>query len=388
MAVRFAASVTAIALAVAVFAWTPAYARVFAGIWTPKAERLEAMLAASLIGWLAVAARGGAILLLARNASGARRTLWLTLAGLFTILDLGAVLREAAPRMPSRFYDPPALVKVFPADRTPWRLFHHASWHTRRSAALPYRVAHPDRLWLNRNAMLPLMPAQHGIRMALEVDYDLTALTPTADFVTSVAELSDLRRDWVDVAASMSNVWYRAVFRVPAEAFAEARGDLRAVQPVGILAMERTPRYFFADGMETIASREDFVRKVGGGKFGKATVFVRTGAFAPAPGRVTRVSETANTARIAVETAGRAFLYISVTPHKYWRITVDGREASAIVTNVGYQGVVVPGPGAHVVEMRYRNPLFVAGGAVSLITFLALAAIALRREPSGLAERG
>lgn len=280
--------------------------------------------------------------------------------------------------MPSRFYDPPALVKVFPADRTPWRLFHHASWHTRRSAALPYRVPHRDRLWLNRNAMLPLMPAQHGIRMALEVDYDLTALTPTADFVTSVAELSDLRPDWVDVAASMSNVWYRAVFRVPAEAFGEARGDLRAVQPVGILALEHTPRYFFAEQMEPISGRDDFVRKVSSRRFGKRTVFVEGDTFPPAPGRVLRTRETANTARIEIETAGRSFLYISVTPHRYWTITIDGREAPAVVANVGYQGVVVPSAGRHIVEMRYRNPLFAVGGAITLAALVLLGLLAAR----------
>src|SRR6185503_4555646 len=102
----------------------------------------------------------------------------------------------------------------------------------------------------------PMMPAQYGIQMALDTDFDATALTPTADFVQSVVDLTSLRRDWVDVAASMSNVGYRAVFRDPREAFAEAHGDRQVLQPVGILALEKSPRYSFADRMEPIAGRE------------------------------------------------------------------------------------------------------------------------------------
>jgi hypothetical protein len=41
--------------------------------------------------------------------------------------------------------------------------------------------------------------------------------------------------------------------------------------------------------------------------------------------------------------------------------------------------VVVP-PGKHIVEMRYRNPLVAAGGAVSLATLLALILGARRKR--------
>ena len=58
---------------------------------------------------------------------------------------------------------------------------------------------------------------------------------------------------------------------------------------------------------------------------------------------------------------------MSVTPHKYWRITIDGRTVPAIITNIGFQGVVVP-PGRHRVEMVYRNDLVVIGLWISLTT--------------------
>jgi len=371
-----AAGVTAIAAIAAVVSRSSWYAPLFAEFWQVRADRVPALLAASAGGWLVAAARGGIVFLLIRNA--ARHALWLAVATVFVVLDLGMVLFEVVPRIPVSFYDdPPALTRHLPADRTQWRLFHHAELLKQRDVVRAYSADHPDRYWVSRNAMFPMIPAQYGIRMALDSDYDLTALIPTADFAQSAADLSYLRRDWVDVAASMSNVWYRVVFRDPREAFEEARGDRRILQPVGILALPHYPRYSFAERLEPIADRKDFVRKLGTRRFSKNTAFVRGQAFPPAAGRVLRVRETANTARIDVETRGRAFLVISVTPHKYWRITIDGREAPAVSTNIGYQGVVVPAEGRHVVEMQYRNPLIAAGAAISAAALLALAFVAI-----------
>ena len=378
IAVRVGLGISTIALGAALFSLTASHARWFFTFWEPEERLAEAMLAASATGWLLMLARGGAVVLLLRNVTTKRMPAWLAVAASFFVLDLLPLLHEAAPRQPAEYYDPPALAKSLPTDRRPWRLFHHAAWHVRRPAVREYEHNRPDRSWIRRNGMFPMTPAQHGIRMALDDDYDLTALTPTADFVQSAADLSDLRRDWVDVVASMSNAWYRAVFLAPAETFAEARGNTKIVQPVGIIALEQVPRYRFAGHVEAIADRADFVRKVASNRFEKGTAFVRGQTFAAATGRVLSVRETANTARIAVETAGRAFLVISVTPHKYWRITIDGRDAQAVVTNIGYQGVPIPDAGRHLVEMRYRNPLFVPAGIVSVLSLIALAAIAVR----------
>jgi len=88
--------------------------------------------------------------------------------------------------------------------------------------------------------------------------------------------------------------------------------------------------------------------------------------------------ETANTATIDAESSGRGFLVISVTPHKYWTITVDGRETPALRTNLGYQGIVVP-PGRHRVEMRYYNTVAMTGAKISIAsTLLLLAALFVR----------
>ncbi len=376
-ALAIAGIVTGVAVLAAVFARMPAYADVFASVWQLRSSRLPEMVASSALGWLLASGRGVVVFVLIRNAT--RRLAWISLATAFALLDFGMILFEVVPRMPASFYDePPALARHLPPDRGQWRLFHHADWHTLRAQVQPFYKPHPDIFWVTRNSLAPMMPARYGVRMALDQDFDRTALTPTADFVRSAAELSYYRRDWVGVIAAMSNVWYRAVFRDPEQAFAEARGDRRVLQPVGILALEKAPRYFFADRVQTIADRADFVRKLGSRQFGKGTAFVRGASFVPASGRVLHAVETTNTARIDVETAGRAFLVISVTPHKYWQLHIDGRPAQAIVTNVGYQGVVVSEAGRHVVEMRYRNPLIPIGGAITIVTLLALLMLARR----------
>jgi hypothetical protein len=371
-----AAVFTGIAALATLLVWTPIHEALFEWLWNPSPRRIHDMLAMAAIGWLVAVARGGAVLLLVRNAATARRRVWLVFAGAFMVIDLGMVMIETVPRMPKEYYDPPELLRYFPANRAPFRLFHHADLHKLKPPVWPYFRDHPDAYWVRRNAMLPMIPAQHGIRTVMDTDYDLTALRPTFDFVQSVADLSDRRREWIDIMASMSNAWYQASFRDPREAFAQAHGDRRILQPVRIIALEKYPRYYFATRVETITDRADFVRKLASPKYVKRTALVRAASFAPAPGRVLKVHETANSARIDVETSGRAFLVASVTPHKYWRFTIDGNEAESIVTNVGYQGVIVQSAGRHVVEMRYRNPLVAAGGAVSAAALLALVLLA------------
>jgi uncharacterized membrane protein YfhO len=116
---------------------------------------------------------------------------------------------------------------------------------------------------------------------------------------------------------------------------------------------------------------DEFVRKLTAGGHSREVAFVGSGAFGPAHGVVRTVQEWTNGARIDVAAAGRAFLVMSVTPHRYWRVTVDGKPVQSVVTNIGYQGVAIPA-GRHIVEMRYRNPLIAIGGAISIAALAAV----------------
>jgi hypothetical protein len=178
-------------------------------------------------------------------------------------------------------------------------------------------------------------------------------------------------KQWLQAAVMMSNVHYVIVYRDPEKAFAEARGVVRDVRPVEFQFVGNHPRYWFARELVSIRDRNDFVDRLQQTRYRPGTAFIHDAAFTPAPAIVRNVRETTQSARIDVEAQGRAFLVMSVTPHKYWRITIDGVDAPAVVTNIGYQGVDVPA-GKHVVEMRYRNPLIAAGGAISIASLLAL----------------
>lgn len=79
---------------------------------------------------------------------------------------------------------------------------------------------------------------------------------------------------------------------------------------------------------------------------------------------------------MTVTALGRSYLVVSVTPHKYWRATVDGRPEELYVTNVGYQGLWIP-DGRHVVALAYSNPLVTLGAIVSICALLALGGLAL-----------
>ena len=71
---------------------------------------------------------------------------------------------------------------------------------------------------------------------------------------------------------------------------------------------------------------------------------------------------------------------MSVTPHKYWRIAVDGRSVPAVTTNIGYQGIAVT-TGRHRVVMEYRNEVVEVGMWISAVVAIALLVTILIRRP-------
>jgi hypothetical protein len=377
-AMGVAAAVTIVAGAAWLFTHTGAYGPFFRDFWRLSAlPDLETVLA-SRRGWLIALGSGGLLLVLLRNVARIRRPLWLALAGIFTILDLAPLIPQLAPRLPSSFYrQPPASTQRFPPNRGDFRIFNYADWTRMHDDVRLFQVVDPDSYWRLHNALFPMVPAAYGLRTVIDVDYDLTSLQPTADFTRAVWAISERRpRDWIRGVAAMSNVWYVGIFERPEVAVAKANGKTKDVQPVRFVEGTHHPRYSFAGQLAHVAGYDDFVAKVASGQYPATVALIPGAPFQPAPGIVRHWREWTNGARIDVEAAGRAFLVMSVTPHKYWRITIDGRETPAIVTNLAYQGVVVP-PGRHVVEMRYRNPLVPAGAAISIVTLLWSAAALL-----------
>ena len=381
-ALRVTAAIAALAALFAAIALTPMHAKLFITLWKPRPAELAEMLVRSRSAWIVAALFATLFALLLRNFPRVRTNVWLALATLFVLLDLGLLFPELAPRMPSSYFtEPPLLARQLPARRDDWRFMHVVEWQTQDTVFRPF-MAGPELYWIRRNALRPMMPARWGIRTVMEADYDQTALQPTSDFVEVVNFLARGRPDWPDLIAPMANARFLGSYEDPQRALAQVNGDRRIVQPVRITPLGQNPRYWFAEQVIPVRDLEDFAGKLATAQSTRGIAYITrqppTANRQPAKGSVRSVRETANTARLETDAEGPAFLVISVTPHKYWRITVDGAETEAVIVNAGFQGIAVP-RGRHVIEMRYRNPLITAGAAISLASLLALAFITMRR---------
>ena len=321
----------------------------------------EEMLALARRDWIVAAFRGAGLALLLWTMPRVRQPLWIALAIAFTIADLAPLGGEIAPTTQASFLtETPPAARRLAREKGQFRVFHEAQWY-----GIYQRF--------QRQSLTPPVAAEFGIETVMESDYDLTALRPTEELTGAMLEIGKTPSPrWPQPLAAMSNAWYRVVPR----AVPETETDLATIEPVAFLPLERQPRYYFADVMVPIRGRDDFVKILRSYPVGNRTAFVAN-AFPPARGIVHGSETRANDIRLDVESFGRAFLVISVTPHKYWRVTIDGRRVTPAITNLGYQGLEIP-RGRHVVEMRYRNPLIAVGGAISIAALILLAAITMR----------
>jgi hypothetical protein len=312
---------------------------------------------------------------LGRSGSAVFRALLVSLV----VVDLSSLSSELAPRQSRSFFEstPPVVTTLSP-DTSSYRLFHQVEWHGPSPISRRYFANREGTFWLIRNGLFPRVPAQWGIQTVFEIDVDQTNLLPTVDLLDSMWRVEKRNPDWLSIFAAMANIRYRAAFVPYKEAMARARGSWSRVNPIVLVPFSDAPRYYFADQIEQIRGRDDFVEQLSTSRWSPRVAFVSFPPFVPAQGSVSSVSESQNGARIEVQASGKSFLVASVTPHKYWSATVDGAPAELQVTNVGFQGLIVPG-GRHTVEMIYRNPLVLAGAVMSMLALCVIAAVSLRR---------
>ncbi len=384
-AMGFIAATAIVAAVIAIAGFTPYYGQTFSKIWGLKGASGAKMIAISRTGWIVAAVRGLILFGLLWYMPRMRRGLAVSLLGVFVLADLLPVVHQLNPRMPARFFrETPSESKRLPQNREDFRIFHEADWYGQEEMARKYFSTGRDVYWVVRNGLFPMTPAGHRLNMVMERDYDKTALLPTIDFVDSVWGIKRSgRTDWWQPVMAMSNAWYRVTYKPFEQEKKRVKGKMQSAEPVTFTEGEHHPRYYFADQIVTIADRHDFVRRLSEGSYSNRVAFVTMPSFVPAHGVVHRARETANTATLDVESLGRGFLVMSITPHKYWRVTIDGKDVMPLVTNIGYQGIVVP-PGRHTVAMRYRNHLAANGAKISVVAsvLLLVAVIRPRRRTS------
>jgi hypothetical protein len=313
-------AVAAIALA---FAWSPLF---------PRAWNLT-----GYIDDILTEARAGAMATLATAAALAlilvfreRPRIALPLLGALVLADLGPGVYGIAPRTRADFYDPPAIAQGIPRGA---RLYNDIAW---RVALLPLpAVSYDDRITRMRNSMATEMQALWGFESMFELDVTQTMLKPTEQLN---------RAFWAAQFGRQTDEVRRMLAAAGVTHVVAMRDPTSPTHPAFIVPLPGTVRWFVDGG-----------------------------------GRIVRAAQSANTLEFDLEATAPSRLVVAVTRHKYWSATVDGAPAAIHPANIAFQSIDVPA-GRHRVAMRYRNPLIVIFGVVSLVSALALVAVALRSK--------
>jgi hypothetical protein len=305
----------------------------------------------------------------------ASRTQYLRpLALILLIADVSLLAAEVAPRLPAGFFTPPPIASHLEPDRDAYSIFHRASWSGGSDAAhFLNRSTH----WTARNGLRPFTANGWGFRSALEADYDETDLLPTHDLLDAMQRFAATGNPrWSEPFVTMSNVRYLIDYANFDEAMRAANGDITAALPIRVRrVLADQPRYYFA---QRVVPTDDLVRTLTQNSDARLTAFVPSvvAGASPAwrperpPPHLLALRETSSSATIDIDATAGALFVMTVTRHKYWRVTIDGRDTNVIPANLAYQAVVVPA-GRHRVEMRYRNPLVLIGAAISLLALCA-----------------
>ncbi len=348
-----------VAVAIAISALTPLYEEAFTKLWGVSSSRFRAvMVSVSARDWaVAALVNGLAALLFWLRSRGSIHLAWAWGVTGLLIIDLVPVGFDASPRIQRSFYATPEIVEDLPA-RSDYRVFHEVDWYGRSDTARTWFSTGRGVYWVVRNGLYPMTSANHGIRTVLERDYDRTALLPTVDLARAMWEVRDAgQKQWAAIFMEMSNAGFRSRYRDRDRELQRVEGDFRHVRPIDFTEVPLVPRYYLAERLVEIDGKSDFVDKLVEQVPEPRTAFVAFEPFDPANGSVSVVSEKSSTIELDVAAEGRSFLVLSVTPHRYWRAEVDGREAELRTVNIGYQGLELEA-GEHRVVMRYRNPVF------------------------------
>lgn len=351
--------------------------------WTwnlPRGAGVAALVPMDRRDWIAAAVRGAIVAALALFALRGRSSAALWAA--FAVADLVAAGSGLLLRVDDRFYsEPPPLLAQLPPPGD--RIFHQVAFE-RALGMRPMRGSSYETRWLIRNEMVPYIPAAWGRATVLSYDYDETTLLPSRR-IRAAGDIARHRGDpsWPRAFMALSNAPFRIVPNDPVAAVANAGGDFEKLTPVTVVREPiDAPRYSFATRL--VPCRDIFdctsvLSRAGGERIALLPPSFHGAALAG--GEVVRVVEQPSSADLDVVSHGDGFLNISVTFHKYWHATIDGRPARLIPANLAYQGLYVPA-GPHRVHLEYRNPMIGFGAVMSGIALLVVAAFGFFPRPS------
>jgi hypothetical protein len=329
-----------------------AYSPLFARVWHPAGPDVDAHARLGALHMLLTAAALVLILTLREN-----RRIGFALLALFVLADLLPRVSEVAPRVEDAFYGPPQITRTLPPHS---RVYNDADWEILLGSGQA-NLNFEDRWKRVRNAVRPEMQELAGLDSVLEADVTLTNLAPSQQLLdTFLTARFRGRRELVPMLLSFAG----------ANAVIVLRDASSPDNPASVVPLPGNVRAYFAEQLadvRRIGERHPWPRRI---------AFVDR-PFAAAEGNVVAEHESPDSLDFDVVTQGDAALVLSVTPHKYWSATIDGKPVQPYSANIGFQALTIP-PGRHHVALRYRNPLVIACAFVSLLSALALLLVALR----------
>ncbi|MGE5236556.1 MAG: hypothetical protein ACM3O7_09420 [Acidobacteriota bacterium] len=297
---------------------------------------------------------------------------------LLTAADLFAATRGLLPSAPAaKVTQPPGFLAPLVASDHPPRLFHLAAWQPPCST--------------RRDIAEPLEPAQWGIPLAFELDFDLTELAWTNEATEHAVHM--VLRHPGTLEPLLVRRGIGAVARCTLPVNAESSSPPAPEPPVTLTLLPHT------SGLATCLERVVRVRDarewetavVGLGERAASTAVIDAGVREPFPSSpgpcVVRVlARHPRRVDLGVAAAGpqASVLAINQTWHPGWRARVDGRAATLFRADISLTGIVVP-PGDHTVTLSFRDPWVEGSLVVSLAgvgVALALLALVVRRSPS------
>jgi len=299
----------------------------------------------------------------------------ITLLFLTAVIDLGTRVSSTMLRTTAEYYTPPPAARALLATHKPPRIYSHADWQRRSNAEppLPFGL----RRWILRNGLLPSSEVNWGIEGVLDVDVASTNLLPMIRFdrLFHTVETNG-RGDRMALLLQMCGASHAGLLKGYDPAIVADPTRFDEIDPVAFIPTGNAGRFYFAERVIRGIDEND----VGRALFSTVQLSPRT-VFTdidlnPASGRVLASQQTANQIDVDVDAAGKSFLALAITRHKYWNATIDGSPAAMHPANVAFQGFIIE-KGRHHLQMRYWNPVIAACGWISLAALLATLAVAI-----------
>jgi hypothetical protein len=310
-----------------------------------------------------------AVLWLTRRMARARRAL--ALCAVLT-LDLAAVGTTVVHSVPlSVLTDPPPAFVPLVNSKRDELLFHAAEWDTELGNV--------------SGIAKPPLPAQWGLAMTLESDFDRTFLRTTNRghglFWEASRQDPRLYTPLLQRRGVTAIVRFRPGSRWQGSNVVGPDGK-GAIEP--LIAKGTRPVLFPVSGVEIVRGDQGWLQAVvrlGAAAHDTACVdAAHLAAFdgPPSPAELAVRSRTPN--RIVAEVVARgprpSFVAFNQTWDEGWHMLLDGRSSRLLLTDVSLSGFVVP-PGKHTVEIFYSDAWVKSGVAISVAAILACLALAL-----------